>query len=97
MAVSASKQVFVQNLQQAANQLHQAAAMLKDADVYYYKNGFQAGGANPILDSDLVQYNLKAADVAAGMTLAEQLENFLNNLDVVKADYMTTVQKLRTI
>jgi hypothetical protein len=97
MAVSASKQQFVQNLQQAMNQFHQATASLKDCDLYYYKNGFQAGGANAITDQDVVQYNLKAADVAAGMTMAEQLQNFINNAVVAQADYETTVQKLRTI
>jgi hypothetical protein len=97
MAQSASKPVFVQNLQQAMNQFHQAAALLKDTDLYYYKNGFQAGGANAIVDSDLTAYNLKAADVAAGMTLAEQLQNFLNNTAVATADYSTTVQRLRTV
>jgi hypothetical protein len=96
MAVSASKQQFVQNLQQAMNTFHQATSMLKDCDLYYYKNGFNSGGANAIVDSDLTQYNLKAADVAAGMTMAEQLQNFINNAVVAQADYETTVQKLRT-
>jgi len=97
MAVSASKQTFIQNLQQAINQLLISKGSLKDCDNQYYANGFNAGGAHAITDADVAQYNLTAADVAAGMTMAENLDKFFTNQTPAVADYQTTLQKLRTI
>ena len=97
MSVSASKQQFIMNLQNASNDLLRAHLAFQDLYNYYFKNGFNAGGANVITDEDVAQYNLKAADVTNGITLAEQMNNFFDGAQVAPADYETTLQNLRTV
>lgn len=47
-------------------------------------------------DQDIAGQNITAANVAAFITLAQQLDNFLNNAAVTTGDYDSTVNKLRT-
>ena len=96
MAQSATKQTFVADLQTACNLMIQAKQLFADASNYYFKAGFNSGGANPITNSDVSANGLTAAQVAAGITFATQLANLFGNSAVTTGDYEATVQQLRT-
>ena len=54
------------------------------------------GGSNQIVDADVSSLDIKAADVASGITLGQQLANFLANSAVTTGNYQATVNALRT-
>jgi len=96
MSVSASKANFVGDLQAAFNLLIQAKLQCADLVNYYFKNGFNAGGSNPIADGDVSVYGLTAAKVGSAVTLMQQLANFFGNAAVTTGDYEATAQTIRT-
>jgi hypothetical protein len=96
MAQSATKATFVADLQAAVNQLLSAKNSLADLVNCYFKNAFNAGAANQIVDGDVSAYNLTAAKVANGITMSQQLANFFANAGVTTGDYESTAQQLRT-
>jgi hypothetical protein len=96
MAQSASKGQFVGDLQTCFNGLIQAKQQAADLVNYYFKNGFNAGGSNPIADGDVSAYGLTAAKVASAVTLMQQLASFFANAAVTTGDYEATVQAVRT-
>jgi hypothetical protein len=95
-AISASKATFVADLQAAFNQLIGAKLALADLVNFYFKNGFNSGGSNPIADGDVSGNGLTAAKVAGAITLAQQLANFFGNSAVTTGDYEATAQAIRT-
>lgn len=96
MAISGNKATFVGDIQLAINNLIAAKLALADLVNAYFKNGFNAGGSNPIADPDVSAYGLTAAKVASGITLAQQLANLFGNQAVAQGDYEATAQQLRT-
>ncbi len=60
----------------------------------YFDNGHNSGGADVIVDSDISDVvDMSAAELAALITLIEQLENFVNNAAVAQGDYGSTLSK----
>lgn len=92
----ADKNTFVQKFQDSATKLAQVANEFDDLMSVYFDRGYNGGGADELVDGDIsTGLNITAADVAAGVTLAQQLANFLDNTAVVTGDYDSTLNKLR--
>lgn len=92
----ATKLTFVEQSQNDATTLAQVADRLKNLETVYFDRGYNSGGTNPIVDGDIVSLNITAADLAALVTLTQQLNNFLGNLAVATDDYDATLNKVRT-
>lgn len=90
------KVLFAQRMQAACTQLAQVADAYADMFTVYFDRGYDAAGANPIVDDDLTSLGITAANIAAGMTLAEQIQHFLNNQAALVSDYDQTLNALRT-
>ena len=58
-------------------------------------SGFGSGGANEIVDADLTDYQISAADLTSAITLLQQFNNFTGNSAVSQGDYMSTLNKVR--
>ena len=58
-------------------------------------SGFGSGGGNEIVDGDLTDYQISAADLTAAITLLQQFNNFVGNDPVTQGDYMSTLNKVR--
>jgi hypothetical protein len=61
----------------------------------YFDRGYGSGGTNEILDSDLVDAGLTAANIASFITLAQQLQALRNGQAVAVGDYDATLNTLR--
>lgn len=87
---------FMQRVQDVATRLAQVLEDVDGLDRVYLHRGYNAGGANPVTDADLESHNVTAAQIAAFVTLCQQLSRFANNKAVTSADYLATVNALRT-
>ena len=79
----------------AVRSLADIADVAAERQKEYFDNAYNSAGANEILDSDLTDIDITAADLASAITLLEQFDNFANNSAVTQADYMSTMNKLR--
>ena len=69
---------------------------LEAMDTVYFDRGYNSGGGDPIVDGDVSELDLTAADLAGMVTIAQQFRNFLNNLSVTAGDYNSTVSNTRS-
>lgn len=92
----ATKLIFTERAQVEATILAQLGDKLVDLESVYFDRGYDAGGSNPIVDVDIESLNITAAQLAALITLAQQMSNFLGNLAVTQADYDATLNAVRT-
>lgn len=61
---------------------------------YYIDNIFGSGGAEEIIDADLTDVGITAAQLASFVTFAENLDKFLNNQVATQADFSVTLRTL---
>ena len=92
----ATKLTFGEQSQNDATTLAQVADRLANLETVYFDRGYNSGGTNPIVDGDIVSLNITAANLAALVTLTQQLNNFLGNLAVATDDYDATLNTVRT-
>lgn len=92
----ATKLTFGEQSQNDATTLAQVADKLSNLETVYFDRGYNSAGSNPIVDGDIVSLNITAADLAALITLTQQLNNFLGNLAVTTGDYDATLNTVRT-
>lgn len=92
----ATKLVFSEQAQVMATSLAQLGDNLSDLESVYFDRGYNGGGADQIVDSDIISLNITATQLALLVTLAQQLSNFLGNLAVTQADYDATLNAIRT-
>lgn len=78
-----------------SNVIGKLASDLSDLNDVWADRGYNVGGADEIIDADVSGLNVTAVDIGGLVTIAQQFANFLNNVAVVKADYDSTVSKLR--
>jgi len=94
--MSARKVQFTQKLQEISTQLAGVADVVADIHKLYFDRGYNAGGAEPIIDEDIQTTGLKAADVVSIIVLLEQFNNFVSSQPVATGDYKSTLNKVRT-
>jgi hypothetical protein len=92
----ATKLVLAGQAQTVATNFIQAAAQLAEIEATYFDRGYDGGGGNPITNDDIQSLNITAANLAALITLAQQIANFLDNTAVAPADYRATLNAIRT-
>lgn len=67
-----------------------------DMDSQYFDNGYDGAGSDPIIDTDLLNFNgITAAQVANVITVLQQLNNFFQNSAVTTADYSVSLNVVR--
>jgi hypothetical protein len=92
----AQKIKFVEQAQGASTSLAATFNELADLISVYYDRGYNDIGGNPIVDGDITGTGNTTAQVAAFVTMAEELVKFANNQAVVVGDYSATVNAMRT-
>jgi hypothetical protein len=92
----ATKITWAGQAQTDATTLAQVADRLANLETVYFDRGYDSGGSNPITNDDVVSLNVTAADLAALITLIQQLNNFLGNSAVTAGDYDATLNTVRT-
>lgn len=61
---------------------------------YYADNTFGSGGGEGIIDADLIDVGITAAQLASFVTFAENLDKLLNNQVATQADFSVTLRTL---
>lgn len=92
----ATKITFAEQAQGMATSLAQLGDNLSDLESVYFDRGYNSGGADQIVDGDIVSLDITATQLGALVTLAQQLSNFLGNASVTTADYDATLNVVRT-
>jgi 23S rRNA maturation mini-RNase III len=92
----ATKLTWAGQAQAQATTLAQIGDQLANLETVYFDRGYDGGGSNPITNDDVVSLNITAADLAALITLIQQLNNFLGNSAVTTGDYDATLNTVRT-
>lgn len=92
----ATKLTFATQAQSDATTLAALGESLDAVVGVYFDRGYDSGGSDPIADIDIESLSITAADLAAMVTLAQQLANFLGNAAVATADYQATINTIRT-
>lgn len=92
----ASKLEFAGDMQAFSTQLAQLFRDAPDLESVYFDRGYNGGGADPIVDGDVAGLGITAAQIASGITLIQQLQNFADNAAVTTGDYGSTTNALRT-
>ena len=92
----ATKLTFATQAQSDATTLAALGESLDAVVGVYFDRGYDSGGSDPIADIDIESLGITAADLAAMVTLAQQLANFLGNAAVATADYQATINTIRT-
>jgi hypothetical protein len=95
MSDQSMKQAYCRQLQTDAATLAGIRKILDDRKGVYYDRGYNSGGSNPIIDADVSDLDLTAAQVGSWITLLEQLEKFFTNQSVTTADYDATLSAIR--
>jgi hypothetical protein len=89
------KEAFIRQLTTTATALAQSFDTANAIINAYFDRGYGSGGTNEILDADLVDVGLTAANVASAITLCQQLQALRNGGAVAAADYDSTLNVLR--
>lgn len=90
------KLTFSGQARKLANDMARLDHDLEALNSVYFDRGYNSGGSDPIIDADIAELNVTAADIAGMVTIAQQFRNFLNNVAVVTGDYDTTLSQLRS-
>lgn len=89
------KSAFIQQLITIATALSQSFDSANALVNTYFDRAYGAGGANAIVDDDLVDTGLTAGQVAGAITLFQQLQALRNGGAVVPGDYDATLNQVR--
>lgn len=61
-----------------------------DIENEYFDLGYNSGGARQVIDADVAQWGLTAANIGSGITLIQQVKNLAGNTAVTTGDYALT-------
>lgn len=93
--MASQKVDFATKCQQIATALAANIYAAKDVDSVYFDRGYNSGGADPIIDADIVGLEITATELGAFITLTQQLANFADNAAVTQGDYDATLNQIR--
>lgn len=92
-----NKNAFAERFRQAATTFMLAAEDLQVIYAVYFDRGYHGGGSDQITDPDVEDAEITAAQIAAGITATEHIDNYLNNAVVTPGDYEASFNALRRI
>lgn len=61
-----------------------------DIENEYFDLGYNSGGAREVIDADVIQWGLTAANIGSAITLIQQVKNLAGNAAVTTGDYALT-------
>lgn len=79
----------------AVTTLAEAAERIAELNEVFVASGYNTGGSDPIIDSDIEGHDITAANLADVATFAENLYKFLNDDTPLKFDYATAINAFR--
>lgn len=91
-----SKIAFAQEAQELCTDLGKLLDRFDTSFDTYFQRGYNNGGSNPIVDGDISTTGATAAQIAAYITLAENIVKFAKNQVVLQSLYDSTINGLRT-
>jgi hypothetical protein len=91
-----SKVAFAQEAQVLCTDLAEVSERMTSVFNTYFDRGYNSGGADPIVDGDLTSLGVTASQIAAFITLAENINKFFDNQASLQSDYGSTINGLRT-
>ena len=89
------KNQFIQQFLTTVTVLSQSMSTAVSLTDTYFDRGYGAGSANEITADDLASTGLTPAQIAAGITLFQQLQALRHGGAVVPGDYDVTLNQLR--
>lgn len=93
--VEMGKIEFARKLQESAITLAQVYDDLKNEYSTYFDRGYNAAGEDPITSGNLEGTGIVLANLTDTITLAENLQKFMENDVPVQADYSATLNKIK--
>ena len=91
----ANKTTFTTQMKVDITELANLYNSLRDAVDVFFDRGYNSGGADPIVDGDITDLDVTAANVGSAITLTQQLTNFFENAAVAQGDYDLTLSVMR--
>lgn len=94
--MTTKKAEFITAVQEISTVLARTGPQFQWLFETYFDRGYNNGGANPLVDIDFPpELGITAGDVAAFITLAENVGNLLESRAVFVSDYGATLNRLR--
>ena len=84
------KKAFIRNMVRRLQELDTIFDEAPDIESEYFDLGYNSGGANEIVAADVSIYVLTPTDIAAGITLIQQLKNMEAGSAVTTGNYGAT-------
>lgn len=91
-----AKTDYIRQLRTGTTQLNEIIKQLVDWRDVYFDRGYGTGGAQEITVQDLNGTGITPANIAGVINLAEQLQNFRDNLPVQQNDWGSVISAVRT-
>jgi hypothetical protein len=89
------KQSYARQLIADANEIAALKRKISDRYGVYFDRGYNSGGSDEIVDADVADLNVTAAQISSWITLLEQWGKFWDNQAVTTGDYDATMNALR--
>lgn len=91
-----SKVAFAEEAQNLCTELAGLSERFQSSFQTFFNRGYDGQGSDPIVDADLTSLGITAANIGAFITLAENINKFLDNQSPFSSLYRDTVNDLRT-
>jgi hypothetical protein len=91
----ADKLTYAKQLQKVATRFAAISDSLIDLRTIYFDRGYNSG-ACVFIDLDVVSLGISASNISNMITMAENLDKFLNASAITEGDYDSTVNLMRT-
>lgn len=97
LAMASRKAAFALAVRSAVTALAEAAERVAVLDGVYKDSGYDPGGADPIIEADLVGQECMVQDLTNASTFAANLVLFLNAGDPIVFDFASAINKFRNM
>jgi len=91
------EKAFMQRVQSSAHKLADEIDAAVALTAVYFDRGYNSGGVNELTDTDLEEKYVTAAQLGSYVTLAQQLQNLRDGLEVTAGDYGATLNQVRAL
>jgi len=95
MAASLKKTRFAQRMIDLHQKLADVADNAADIEKEYFDLGYDSGGSDPIIDTDIENLGITAAAITSGITMLQQCDKLFTNQATTPADYIATINQFR--